>query len=142
LKGVVRIGNDFAGNYYEVKIPLKATSRSGPFDSLSVWPKENDLDFDLVELTRLKSRRNNLGVPPSQYYSETTADGRTYAIIGNPNLGEVRGILLGVQNNKSQTVCTEVWYNELRLSKIDEKGAWAATGRVDVTLADLGSLTV
>ena len=23
--GVVRIGNDFAGNYYEIKIPLKVT---------------------------------------------------------------------------------------------------------------------
>ncbi|MCW3118189.1 MAG: hypothetical protein JWM28_2271, partial [Chitinophagaceae bacterium] len=142
LKGVVRIGNDFAGNYYEVKIPLQPTSKSGSFDSLSVWPAVNNLDFDLVELTKLKSRRNNLGIQPSQYYSETSADGRTYAIIGNPNLGEVRGMLLGVQNMKSQTVCTEIWYNELRLSKIDEKGGWAATGRVDVTLADLGSLTV
>ncbi|MES1217405.1 MAG: cell surface protein SprA, partial [Bacteroidota bacterium] len=142
LKGVVRIGNDFAGNYYEIKIPLKPTSKSGTFDSLSVWPAENNLDFDLNELTKLKSRRNNLGVQPAVYYSETNADGRTYAIIGNPNLGEVRGILLAVQNAKTQNVCTEVWYNELRLSKIDEKGGWAATGRVDVTLADLGSLTV
>ena len=141
LNGVVRIGNDFSGNYYEIKIPLTVTPPSAT-DSLAIWPVENNLDFDLVELTKLKSRRNNAGVTPSQYYSERMADGRTYAIIGNPNLGEVRGMLMGVQNTKTQNVCTEVWFNELRLSRIDEKGGWAATGRVDVTLADLGSLTV
>ncbi len=49
---------------------------------------------------------------------------------------------MAVQNVKAQTVCTEVWFNELRLSKLNEKGGYAATGRVDFTLADLGSLTV
>ncbi|MGC4037031.1 MAG: cell surface protein SprA [Chitinophagaceae bacterium] len=142
LKAVIRIGNDFSGNYYEIKIPLKITPWNSTADSLSVWPAENNLDFDLVELTRLKSRRNNLAIQPAQYYSETTADGRSYAIIGNPNLGEVRGIMLGVQNMKISSLCTEVWFNELRLSKLNEKGGWAATGRVDITLADLGSVTV
>ncbi len=142
LKAVIRIGNDFAGNYYEIKIPLKITAWSSTADSLAVWPAENNLDFDLTELTRLKSRRNNQGIQPSLYYSEVQPDGRTYAIIGNPNLGEVRGMLMAVQNVKAQTVCTEVWFNELRLSKLNEKGGYAATGRVDFTLADLGSLTV
>ncbi|MBS1573919.1 MAG: cell surface protein SprA [Bacteroidetes bacterium] len=142
LKAVIRIGNDFAGNYYEIKIPLHITPWNTIADSLTVWPAENNLDFDLNELTKLKSRRNNLGVQPSLYYSELMADGRSYAIIGNPNLGEVRGMMLGIQNSRSRSLCTEVWYNELRLSKINEKGGYAATGRVDFTLADLGSVTV
>ena len=86
LTAVVRIGNDFQGNYYEVRIPLKKTNW-GETDSLNIWPELNNLDFDLQELTRLKSRRNNQGLPPSVYYSEILADGRTYAVMGNPNLG-------------------------------------------------------
>jgi cell surface protein SprA len=61
--------------------------------------------------------------------------------MGNPNLGEVRGMMLGVQNTKEQSLCSEVWFNELRLSRLDEKGGWAALGRVDLKLADLGSLS-
>lgn len=141
LTGVVRIGNDFAGNYYEVRIPLKKTAW-GARDSLLVWPEANNLDFDLDELTRLKSRRNRSGFSPSQYYSETLADGRKYAVIGNPNLGEVRGMLLAVENSGNRPVCAEVWFNELRFSNLDEEGGWAALGRVDLRLADLGGITL
>lgn len=94
LNAVVRIGNDFSGNYYEVKIPLKVT-QFGETDSALIWPEENYLDFDLDELTDLKLKRNGLNISPSQYYKETLPGGRSYAIVGNPNLGEVRGVLLG-----------------------------------------------
>ena len=62
----------------------------------------NNLDFDLQELTRLKSRRNMQGSPPSVYYSETLPDGRSYAVLGNPNLGEVKGMMLAVENTMSR----------------------------------------
>ena len=35
-----------------------------------------------------------------------------------------------------------MWVNELRLSNINETGAYAALGRIDITLADLGKLSV
>jgi cell surface protein SprA len=136
LSAIIRIGSDFVSNYYEIKIPLKAT-RWGARDSLLIWPEENNLDFDLDILPQLKSRRNRSGT--NDYYKEVI-DGRTYAIRGNPNLGEVRGMLLGVQNNMATSTCTEVWFNELRLSRLDEKGGWAALGRVDLRLADLGNV--
>jgi cell surface protein SprA len=141
LNVVIRIGNDFSGNYYEIKYPLRIT-QFGVTDSALIWPKENNLDFDLDELTRLKSKRNRIGILPSRYYRETTADGRSYAILGNPNLGEVRGMLLAVENVGQESMCTEVWFNELRLSQLDEKGGWAANARVDFRLADLGTLTI
>ncbi len=140
MNGVVRIGNDFSGNYYEIKIPLKITP-PGTTDSLKIWPDVNNLDFDLSELTDLKFRRNASAVPPSQYYKETKSDGRSYAIIGNPNLGEVKGMLMAVENVKQETICTEVWFNELRFSKLDEDGGWAALARADIRLADLGSIS-
>ncbi|MGB3155549.1 MAG: cell surface protein SprA [Chitinophagaceae bacterium] len=141
LNAVIRIGNDFSGNYYELKIPLKTTP-FGTTDSLQIWPDVNYLDFQLDDLTALKKRRNKLGISPSQYYKETLPNGRSYAMLGNPNLGEVRGMLLAVENVAQESACTEVWFNELRLSQLDEKGGWAALGRVDFRLADLGTLTV
>lgn len=141
LNAVVRIGNDFSGNYYEVRIPLKIT-QFGETDSAKIWPSENYLDFQLDELTNLKTRRNKLNISPATRYKETLPDGRSYAILGNPNLGEVRGVLLGVENTKQETICTEVWYNELRLQQLDEKGGFAALARADFKLADLGTLSL
>src|SRR6202035_5749816 len=71
------------------------------------------------------------------------ATGRTYAILGNPNLGAIQAFFLGVQNTQQPVpICTEVWFDELRLSDISEKGGWAAVGKVDMKLADLGTLSV
>lgn len=142
LAAIIRIGNDFQGNYYEVKIPLKKTPWNIGRDSLKIWPSVNNLDFDLQELTRLKDRRDKAGILPSQYYRELQANGRSFAIIGNPNLGEVRGILLAVENLNIEPACAEVWFNELRFSNLDESGGAAALARVDIKLADLGSINL
>ncbi len=141
LNAVIRLGSDFIGNYYEIKIPLKITP-FGSTDSLAIWPLENNLDFDLDILNKLKMARNQLGVPTSQYYSEVQADGRSYAIMGNPSLGEVQGILLSVKNVNQEAACAEVWFNELRFSHLNEKGGWSALARMDWRLADLGTLSI
>jgi len=138
LNAVVRIGNDYTTNYYEIRIPLKMTPW-GATDSARIWPQQNNLDFDLKVLTDLKGRRNRTA-SPSQFYTETIA-GRKYSIMGNPNLGEVRGILLGVENAEKEVACAEIWYNELRLSQLDEEGGYAALGRVNINLADLGNVS-
>ncbi len=138
LNAIIRIGNDFVSNYYEIKIPLKITPW-GTRDSLGIWPAQNNLDFDLKVLTDIKLERNKSGTAPSQYFAKVI-DGKSYAIFGNPNLGEVRGMYMGVQNTATTQVNTEVWFNELRLSQLDEKGGYAALGRVDIRLADLGNL--
>ena len=70
-----------------------------------------------------------------------------YSIIGNPDLGYVEEIMIGIRNPKEvagsgQEYCAEVWVNELRLTGIDESGGWAALARADLKLADLGTFTV
>jgi cell surface protein SprA len=139
LNAVVRIGNDAVSNYYEIKIPLKLTD-FGEIDSLRIWPEINNLDFDMAELTRLKTTRNKNGISPSQYYRETGTDGRSFAIVGNPNLGEVRIMLMAIENIGKETACAEIWFNELRFSNLDEEGGWAGVGRIDLKLANLGSI--
>jgi cell surface protein SprA len=135
LNAVIRIGNDFVSNYYEIRIPLKMTLW-GTTDSLGIWPEVNNLALDLQELVRLKTRRNKAAFSPAQYYSEIIGN-RKFAIIGNPNLGEVKGIFMGLENLKFEPITAEIWFNELRLSHLDEDGGWAAIGRLDITGADL-----
>jgi cell surface protein SprA len=109
---------------------------------LLIWPAENNLDFDLQDLVNLKLERNKSGTQPGQYYRKVLPNGRIYGILGEPNLGEVKGMLMGLENVGQETVCAEAWFNELRLSRLDEKGGYAAVGRVDVNLADLGTLSL
>ncbi len=137
---VIRLGNDLINNYYEIRIPLKKTAWGATAES-EIWPEVNDLELDLQQLIGLKVMRNN-AVQPTSYYKTTGPDGKEYAILGNPNLGEVRIFFLGVENRKRDNACTEVWFNELRLGDLNEDGGWAATGRVDFKLADLGTLYV
>lgn len=148
LNAVIRIGQDYLNNYYEVKVPLRITP-PGKYaqtetDELRVWPDSNNLDFSLKELVNLKLRRNGVNGPIDKIYREQIGN-KTYSVFGNPNLGEVKGILIAVENaNDDYTfpLNAEMWVNELRLSQIDEHGAYAALARIDVQLADLGSISV
>ncbi len=146
LYAIVRIGQDFLNNYYEIKIPL-AVTLPGIYtrgQEEKIWPELNNLDFSLRDLIDLKMRRNQAGTSITNIYRETVGS-KVFSIMGNPNLGEVRGILVGVENPlrpDGPTFSAEMWVNELRLSQLDERGGWAASGRVDLTLADLGSISV
>ena len=147
LTAVIRIGSDFVSNYYEVRIPLKLTPLTTNLNPDSkayndtLWIKSNSLDLDLQALTSMKNMRNLSSFPINKYYSQAQSNGHKYAVIGNPNLGEVHGILLGVENTNASDACGEVWFNELRLSSLAENGGYAALGRVDVNLSDLGTLS-
>jgi cell surface protein SprA len=141
LYAIIRLGNDLISNFYEIKIPLDITPWGTTDDDL-IWPAANNLDLALDRLTKLKVSRNSNTANSYKYYQETDADGKQFAILGNPNLGEVRSFFIGVQNPNRQDACTEIWFNELRLSGLDEHGAWAATGRLDIKLADLGTVYI
>ncbi|MFN5421968.1 MAG: cell surface protein SprA [bacterium] len=141
---VLRIGNDYINNYYEIKYPLKITP-FGTTDERVIWPEENELDFELEELVKLKNERN-LNTNNTTAIYRKTINGKIFSIMGNPNLGEVRGILAGIENAKDPTggrpVNVEAWINELRLSGLNEKGGWAAVGQMNLQLADLGSISM
>ncbi|MEI9934115.1 MAG: hypothetical protein WDM71_04545 [Ferruginibacter sp.] len=89
----------------------------------------------------MKEARNNANIPSTQIYSQLQPNGQTYTILGDPNLGQVDGILIGVQNVNAASACGQVWVDELRLTDINEKGGWAAMARADLTLSDLGRVT-
>lgn len=148
LTAVIRIGSDFVNNYYEVRIPLELTPLNTGLDPNSdayndtLWIKTNNLDLQLSALTAIKTNRNLSNSPINKVYSEVQSNGQTYSIMGNPNLGEIKGILMGVENTKNVSATGEVWFNELRLSSLDEKGGWAGLARIDAALADLGTISL
>jgi cell surface protein SprA len=151
LTAVIRIGTDFVNNYYQVRIPLNLTgpgaaSLVGEEQKYSdtLWLGSNALDIDLQNLIKLKQNRNADPLAlVTKIYSQVLTNGQEYSVIGSPNLAEVRGVLIGVENtNQAGGACGEMWVNELRLISLDEKGGYAALGRIDMNLADLGTISV
>ena len=138
ISAVIRIGQDFVNNYYQITIPLQVTPAGSTIDT-AIWPTANNLNLVLQDLVQLKLRR--IG-PITTLYSEDQPGGVRYSVMGVPNLGQVSGVMIGIQNPANgATISTEVWVDELRLSGLNEKGGYAATGRVDLQLADLGTLS-
>ena len=145
ITAVIRIGQDFQNNFYEIRIPLTTTKRKtySISEVRDVWPLENEMNLNLIDLVKLKVDRDNLNYNFNSKFTRLQANNHTYSVMGNPNLGEVRGILIAFENTSGQSVIdAEVWVNELRLSNLDERGAWAAIGRMDLVLADLGNIAV
>jgi cell surface protein SprA len=149
LTAIIRIGQDMVSNFYEIRIPLFNTglnnaTKNADSDEYndSLWNPLNSLDVDLVKLTRLKQDRNFSGAA-NQVYSVPQPNGHVYSVLGNPNLSEIKGILIGVENtNATPTASAEVWVNELRMVSLDERKGYAALARADFVLADLGTLSV
>ena len=61
-------------------------------------------------------------------------------VIGNPTLGEVAVIMIGVRNNGRTVKSGKVWVNELRMNGIDESGGWAAKASATLRVSDLATL--
>ena len=68
LEAIIRLGNDFVSNYYEIKIPLTKTPYNTS-DPAKIWPSENELALSLQRLIQLKIKRNNTA-QPNIYYRE------------------------------------------------------------------------
>jgi cell surface protein SprA len=150
-----RVGTDYNNNFYEYSLPLKLTPK-GAYDPnnadarRTVWPAENEVNFKFDDISNVKDERNrlygdysNLGALSKPYVKEF--GGYSITIVGNPNLGTVKSIMVGVRNPKdasSKSFCTEVWINELRLTDFNNAGGWATTGQVQAKLADLGMLSL
>ena len=149
----IRLGSDYRNNYYEYLIPLKLTPDRNDYnkynvdDCRAVWPEENMLDIDLSKLTQLKKARNKArSMGTASYttefseYDENNANRLT--ILGNPSLGEVKTMMIGVRNLSTGVKSGEVWVNELRLQEVNNNGGWAASGNLNVQLSDVGSVTL
>ncbi len=161
MVGFIRFGNDFTNNYYQVEIPLKRTAQSARIPE-EIWPESNQIDLSLELLTQLKILAMRVANPPEDgvFFDENElnpgASGKInklrLGIKGNPNFGLVRTLMIGIKNQTNtlirsnntinpRNISGEVWFNELRLAEMDNKGGMAAVMTVDSNLADFATIS-
>ena len=149
LTAFIRFGNDFTDNFYQVEIPLKVTAY-GESSPDAIWPLDNEIELPLSLLTALKSKKiiNALGAPDVNgihFLNEqdlgSSKNRLTLGIKGNPNFGLVRTLMIGIKNKTGQIQRGEVWFNELRMSDMDNKGGYAAVANLDSNLADFANVS-
>jgi cell surface protein SprA len=153
MVGFIRFGNDFTQNYYQVEVKLKVTSPTNGSSPEVVWPTENEIDLNTELLTTLKIKNINGELTPDAngvaFLDATLLDpsaksNMRIGIKGNPNFGFVRTLMVGVKNpNEDDTkyIRGEVWFNELRLAEIGNKGGAAAIASLDTNMADFMTLS-
>ncbi len=159
LAGFLRIGTDFSENFYQIELPLKFTKHNPGRDENAIWPEENRMEVLLADLKKVKSLRINIrndGIPLSElrYYEVENGEvvevnefaPRTegkirIGIKGNPSLGNIRSMMVGIKNTSNQITGGEVWFNELRLAGLDNNGGWAAVMAMDANIADFANVT-
>lgn len=157
----MRIGSDYTQNYYEYEIPLTLTphlTASAKYktdaERLIVWPEENNFNINLKTLVSIKDKRDKMMEQNNDFESSqifTMPDGKNRITIkGNPTLGSVKTLMLGVRNKKKSSTNMQddgaqksviVWFDELRLTDFNEKGGWAATASTRITMADFATVS-
>ena len=160
----IRLGTDYQDNYYQIEVPLKPTeyieNTSNRLSAEQVWlPDTNSIDVSVELLSKIKSAYlNNPSLRTASYFDEelNSIDEFTpisslpgekrykLSIKGNPSLGAIKTIMIGVKNPSTQVgdvLCGEVWFNELRIAGIDSQGGWAAIGALEANVADFVNLS-
>ena len=144
LVGIIRLGSDTDDNYYQIEIPLKITSFNA-VTAEEIWPEENNIDADIEAFGNLKLERLEVGAPINELYPQPqSGEIPEYRIRvkGNPNLSNIRTIMLGVKNASIAPKSMELWFNELRVSDFDNKSSWAAIVNADANLADFADVSL
>ncbi|WCO03708.1 T9SS outer membrane translocon Sov/SprA [Psychroserpens ponticola] len=157
MVGFIRMGNDFTQNYYQIEVPLQVSSGSSTAEN--IWPEVNEINIELSVLEQIKSLGITNGTlaneDPTFYdvqdgqltevdeFDTHTIGQQRVAIKGNPNFGDVRVLMVGLKNpdNNGMNACAEAWFNELRLSDLDNEGGWAAVAAVDANFADFADIS-
>ena len=166
---VLRFGNDLENNYYEYRQPVTPSDRNFPFqpfdpgnsgqlieEAEKVWLyDENSMNIILSAFNQLKQLRdqevsNNFSdVYERSDILEDAVPGAIVAIKGNPSLGRVTEVGMGIKNpfnpdnpsgNGTPILNAQFWLNELRVSGFDNEQGWAANARSTLKLADFATV--
>ena len=150
----LRIGTDFTENFYQLEVPMSFTAFSAT-TSEEIWPAINELDVALADLQKVKSEGiSDQSLGQLVYYEIQDGDpvvvdefaprepGKVrIGIRGNPSLGSLRSAMVGIKNIDNIPLRTEIWFNELRLAGLDNKGGWAAVASMDANMADFANVS-
>lgn len=157
MVGFIRFGNDFTENFYQVEIPLEVTAVGAATPEL-IWPESNEIDLPLDLLTEIKIQLSKFlksggSLAPNEIFYKDGPNKLKLGVRGNPNFGLVRTLMIGVKNNTKdgknpedgdlldREIKGEVWFNELRLSDMDNNGGMAALLNIDTNIADFATIS-
>ena len=144
LLGIIRLGSDTDDNYYQIEVPLKITDFSA-ITAEEIWPEENNINASIEDFGQLKLNRLETGGTINELFPQPVpGEPVEYRIRvkGNPNLANIRTIMLGVKNVSISPKSMELWYNELRVSDFDNKASWAAIVNADANFADFADVSL
>ncbi|WP_428234743.1 cell surface protein SprA [Gracilimonas sp.] len=167
---VVRMGTDLNANYYEYRQPVTPSDPDYPYspysadgggeleiDAEQVWLyDENSMNIVLAAFNELKQLRDQQGVTDfTQKFEQEllpeeddAVEGAVVAIKGNPSLGRVSEVGMGILNPHDPTdvnspgtpnLNAEFWLNELRVSGFDNEKGWKANANASFKLADFAT---
>jgi len=149
----VRLGTDFSSNFYEYEIPLKPT-RYGTNDPEEIWDTINEINILFEEFFRIRQMRESTpGYSINQAFTRNDKSNKgRITVLGNPDLSNIKVIMIGLRNpskdnpfnpnDKGESHCGIIWVNELRVTDFDQRGGYAAIGKVATKLADFGRVNV
>jgi cell surface protein SprA len=106
------------------------------------------LDIDMSVFTDVKKNRNKARADGTADFNhlysayDPQKPNNKVSVMGNPSLGEVKTMIIGVRNLSASPKSGEGWVNELRLEDPANEGGWAASGTMNVQLSDLGSVNL
>ncbi len=141
LKAFIRMGNDFTNNFYQIELPLTVSDIGDRAQDL-VWPEANRLNLPLDFLQEIKSNvlgSNTLSVNDLNFFEGP--NNLRVGIKGNPNFGDIRVMMVGVKNDSGSDQTGTVWFNEMRLSDLKNRGGWATVGSLDANVADFANVS-
>lgn len=163
LTAFIRMGNDFTQNFYQIEVPLLPTDLVDGNLSIEerIWPAVNEINISLDILQDIKSQGifdqtlsnedptfynvidGVLNDTPVAEFSPLATGQQRVAIKGNPNFGDIRVLMVGVKNSgiTGTPACGEVWFNELRMSDLENEGGWAAVVSMDSNIADFADIS-
>lgn len=166
---VMRFGNDLENNYYEYRQPVTPSDPNFPYlpfdpgnsgqlldEAERVWLyEENSMNIVLSAFNQLKQLRDQeAGTDFSEVYEradilEDAVPGAVVAIRGNPSLGRISEVGMGIRNpfdpsdpsgNGTPILNAQFWLNELRVSGFDNERGWAASANSTLRLADFATV--
>ncbi len=141
LVAFVRMGNDFTNNFYQIELPLQVSDLSSRVPD-EVWPEANRLNLPLEFLQEVKA--TVIGDGSLNSTNLNFFDGPNnlrVGIKGNPNFGDIQVMMVGVKNASNTNESGSVWFNEMRLSDLKNRGGWAAVGSMDANIADFATVS-
>ncbi len=121
-------------NYYEYRAPV----RRG-------WDPSNEVVINFDQLTAIKQSRDSINVISPPIPVQGGPEGAAYRVLGNPSLTQIRYLSLGVSNPAGigipgKPLVGTVWFNELRVTSVNDDPGVAYRFDTQLKLADLGTV--